>query len=453
MATRVSKDIQALKASLKRKGVRYALASYVDMHGVSKNKAVPMAHFEEMMEGHELFTGAALDGVPQEVNDEEVSAHPDPNSMTILPWNKEVAWFASDLWCEGKPFPACSRTILKRVLADAAKMGFVFNLGIEPEFFILKEDENGEYRPVSEFDTLEKPAYDTRALLHNFPWVDEIVTSMNELGWDVFSFDKEDGNGQFETDFAYADALIMADRFTFFRLMVKEIARKHGLLVTFMAKPFSDRTGSGAHYNMSLADKKTGRNLFGDKKDPRGCKHSKLGYQFIAGLLRHAPAVTAIACPTVNSYKRLIVKGTRTGSTWAPAHICYGGNNRSNLIRIPLTGDRVESRGADISCNLYLGAAMMLAAGLEGIREKLDPGEPHMENIYAKTDEELKRDGIELLPRTLREALDALEADPLSEKVLGPLLLGAWLDYRRQEWDDYHEYVSQWELDRYLKFF
>ncbi|MCZ6721400.1 MAG: type III glutamate--ammonia ligase [Proteobacteria bacterium] len=453
MTTQSSKKVQALKQKLKRKGVRYAIAGYVDMHGVSKGKNVPIEYFDRMMGGSELCTGAALDGVPQEVNDEEVSAHPDPDSAMILPWNREVVWFASDLWCEGKPFEPCSRNILRRQREKAAKMGFIFNLGIETEFFVLREDESGEYVPVSEQDNVDKPVYDTRLMLHNYGWLDEVVSSMNELGWGVFSFDKEDTNGQWETDFAYADALTMSDRFTFFRLMVKEICRNHGLLATFMPKPWSDRTGSGAHYNMSLADKKTGKNLFKDPKDKRKCGFSKLGYQFIAGILKHAEAIAAITCPTVNSYKRLVIQGSMTGFTWAPAYICYGGNNRTNMLRIPLGGERVESRAADIACNAYLGSAMMLAAGLEGIKNKIDPGEPHMENVYVKTPAQLKREKIRVLPRNLEEAMDSLEADPLSEKVLGPAMLKAIVDFRRQEWKDYHNHISDWERKRYLNFY
>ncbi len=311
MTDLLTPDLQTLKATLEGKGVKYALASFVDIHGMCKAKTVPLSHFGQMMGGSELFTGAALDGVPQSVSDEEVSAHPDPDSATILPWNPELVWFASDLYLEGKPFEACCRGILKRVLDQAAAMGFRFNLGIETEFFILKEGADGKPVPVSDRDTLDKPCYDLQGLLDNYSWVSEIVEAMNSMGWDVYSFDHEDGNGQFETDFAYCDALKMADRLTFFRLMVKEIARKHGFFATFMPKPFVNRTGSGAHYNLSLADLTTGTNLFVDQDDPRQCGLSTLGYQFISGVLRHAPAICAVIAPTVNSYKRLVAQSRR----------------------------------------------------------------------------------------------------------------------------------------------
>ncbi|MGB3519140.1 MAG: type III glutamate--ammonia ligase [Elainellaceae cyanobacterium] len=449
----LSPEIEALKSSLEAQGVKYALASYVDLHGMCKAKMVPIAHLGQMMNGSELFTGAALDGVPQEISDEEVAAMPDLNSATILPWNSEIVWFASDLYLKGQPFEACCRTILKKVVAEAAEMGYTFNLGIETEFFILKETEDGGFAPVSDRDTLPKAAYDVPTLLDNYPILDAIVSAMNNLGWDVYSFDHEDAQGQFETDFMYTDALTMGDRLTFFRLMVKELARQQGYFASFMPKIASDKTGSGAHYNMSLADINTGKNLFEDLDDPRGCKLSHLGYQFIAGVLRHAKAIVAVTCPTVNSYKRLVRQGSMSGFTWAPVYICYGNNNRTNMLRIPLAGGRVECRAADISTNLYLGAALILAAGLEGIREELDPGDPHTENMYTYSLEELKAMQIDLLPRTLQEAIDGFEADPLAKSVMGPLMYHAYIDFKRQEWEEYHSHVSDWELKRYLKFF
>ena len=441
-----------VQTELGEKGVRYGLASFVDIHGVAKAKSVPLAHLGDMLSGSELFTGAALDGVPQAVNDTEVSALPDPTSATILPWNHEVAWFASDLHLNGSPFEACSRGILRRVLAEAAALGYQFNLGIETEFYVLRRTKGG-LRPASSRDTLQRPCYDVRGLLDNFPWVDELVSSMNELGWDVYSFDHEDGNGQFETDFAYTDALTMSDRVVFFRLMAGEIARRHGLLATFMPKPFADRTGSGAHMNMSLADITTGANLFLPGEDPHGCGISTLGYAFIAGVLRHANAICAVIAPSVNSYKRLVAQGAMSGLTWAPIQVSYGANNRTNMIRVPLAGGRVECRAADISMNPYLAAAFILAAGLEGIRERLSPGAPHNEDMYQRSPAELTESGISLLPRTLEQAVDALEADSLAVATLGPLMHRTFCDLKRAEWNAYHAHVSDWEIDRYLNLF
>jgi glutamine synthetase len=245
----------------------------------------------------------------------------------------------------------------------------------------------------------------------------------------------------------------MADRFVFFRFMANELAHQHGYYVSYMPKPFANRTGSGAHFNMSLAERNSNRNLFETKNDPRQCGLSELGYQFIGGILKHANAVTACLAPTVNSYKRLVKQGSMTGSTWAPIFSCYGGNNRTNMLRIPSAGGRVECRAADIATNPYLGAAMLLAAGLEGIENTVDPGEPHMENLYACSDEEVRSKGVSLLPRNLLEAVEALERDPLSKEVLGASMFDAFTKFKRGEWELYHNHVSDWERERYLKFF
>ncbi|CAN5283463.1 type III glutamate--ammonia ligase [soil metagenome] len=444
-------SVQEVAERLSAAGVKYAAISFVDMHGKPKAKMVPLSHLSQAAAGSEMFTGAALDGVPQDVNDDEVAPHPDLSAGIITPFNREVAWFPGDLWIGDSPFEACSRQILKRVTADAASLGYTFNFGIETEFFLL-DDTSGTPEPASRDDTLNKPCYDLRGMLHNYAVVDEIVSAMNELGWDVYSFDHEDGNGQFETDFTYTDAVSMSDRFVFFRMMVGEIARKHGLFASWMPKPFADRTGSGAHYNMSLATD-DGVNAFAEAGDPRGCGLSSLGYQFIAGIVRHAPAICAVIAPTVNSYKRLVKQGSMSGLTWAPVFACYGDNNRTNMLRIPLGGGRVECRAADSANNPYLGAALMLAAGLEGIREGLDPGDPNRDNLYQLSEPELAERGIGWLPRTLDAALDAFEADPLSRAVFGDSMFDSFLSEKRLEWDSYSAHVSAWETDRYLRFF
>ncbi|MFZ0408566.1 MAG: type III glutamate--ammonia ligase [Cyanobium sp.] len=442
----------AARSLLESRQVRYALASFVDLHGVCKAKAVPIAHFEAMMAGSELFTGAALDGVPQEVSDDEVAALPDPASATVLPWRPDTVWLASNLQLHGAPFEACSRSILCRVLEQAEALGFRFQLGVETEFFVLRRGADGRLEPASASDTLEKPCYDLRGLLDNLSWLDELVQAMNDLGWGVYSFDHEDGNGQFETDFGYADALVSADRVTFFRLMAREICRRHGLIASFMPKPFADRTGSGAHFNMSLADAATGANLFESQAGQSG-RVSPLAHSFIAGVLRHAPAICAVIAPTVNSYKRLVVQGSMSGFTWAPVFICYGHNNRTNMLRIPAAGGRVECRAADSACNPYLASALLLAAGLEGIREGLDPGPANLANAYRLSAEQRLERGLSTLPRTLGEAVEAFAADPLPRQVFGAAMSEAFLSFKRREWQDYHASVSAWERDRYLELF
>jgi glutamine synthetase len=441
-------------ALLQARQVRYALASFVDLHGVCKAKAVPIAHLEAMLAGSELFTGAALDGVPQDVSDDEVAALPDPASATVLPWRSDTVWLASNLQLNGAPFEACSRSILCRVREQAAAMGFRFQLGVETEFFVLRRGADGGLEPASASDSLEKPCYDLRGLLDNLGWLDELVQAMNDLGWGVYSFDHEDGNGQFETDFGYADALVTADRVSFFRLMAREICRRHGLLASFMPKPFADRTGSGAHFNMSLADRTTGVNLFEPEAgEVAGLGVSSLARSFISGILRHAPAICAVIAPTVNSYKRLVVQGSMSGFTWAPVFICYGNNNRTNMLRIPGAGGRVECRAADSACNPYLASALLLAAGLEGIREGLDPGPANLENAYRLSPEQRRERGLTTLPRNLGEAVEALAADPLPRQVFGEAMAEAFISFKRQEWNDYHAEVSAWERDRYLELF
>lgn len=445
-------DTSALRIGLEERGVTTCIASYVDMHGVSKSKFVPITHLDQMMAGSEMFTGAALDGVPQEINDEEVCCMPDAEGVTILPWQPDVALFPSDLWCEGKPFEACSRNILGRQMARARDMGFVMNLGMEAEFFVFR-DEPGGREPVSPLPNLDKPAYDTTRLMDNLPWLGELVGAMNTLGWDVYSFDHEDGIGQVEIDFAYADARTMSDRYVLLRMMANAIARRHGAYATFMPKPFGERTGSGAHFNMSLADATTGRNLFASDDDPRGCGLSPIGYRFLAGILKHLQAIMAVVAPQVNSYKRLVKQGSMSGFTWAPVFACYGNNNRTNAMRIPKGGGRVELRAADSACNPYLGAALCLAAGLDGIEQDLDPGDPNTENMYLVSERERRRRKISMLPRTLDEAVDAFARDPLSKAVFGADMFEAWVGYKRQEWLSYLNHVSDWERDRYLRFF
>lgn len=445
-------DYEVKREELKAAGIRYCLAAYTDVHGVGKAKAVPIDHFGSMMRGSELFTGAALDGLGQGPADDELSIRPDLNRIVELPWMKGFAWAPGHLYYHQEPWPMCSRNVLQRAVDRAAAMGYVFNLGIETEFYLVRRRDGGII-PANPRDVLAKAAYDIVDLLENMPFMDEVVGYMNHLGWDVHSFDHEDSNSQYEFDFSYTDVMSMADRQTLWRMMMKEVARKHGFDVTLMPKPYANRTGTGAHFNMSLADTKTGDNLFADPDDPRGCGVSKLAYQFIAGVLAHAPALTAVAAPTVNSYKRLVKSGSMTGFTWAPIFRSYGGNNRTHMLRIPLTSPRLESRAVDATSNPYLAAAAYLQAGLDGVEKNLDPGEPRRENMYVLSDAELEARGVKTLPRTLLEAVEAFDADPLMETAFGPDLKRSYVELKSNEWWDYHNSISQWEIDRYLTFF
>ncbi len=440
------------REELRSRGIRYCLAAFTDVHGVGKAKCVLIDHFGQMMRGSELFTGAALDGLGQEPSDDELSVRPDLGRIVELPWRPDFAWAPGHLYYRGEPWSMCTRDVLQRAIDRAAALGFTFNLGIETEFYVVRR-ENGAIVPANPTDVLGKAAYDIVDLLASMPLLDEAIGYMNALGWDVHSFDHEDSNCQFEFDFSYTDAMSMADRQTLFRMMMKELARRHGSEFTIMPKPYSNRTGTGGHFNMSLADIETGENLFADPDDPRGCGASRLSYQFIAGLLRHAPALTALSAPTVNSYKRLVKTGSMTGFTWAPIFISYGRNNRTHMLRIPMTSPRVESRVVDSTSNTYLAAAAYLHAGLEGIENGWDPGEPLPQNMYLQSDEQLRELGVDTLPRTLLEAVETFDADPLMNKVLGPELKRAFVELKTQEWWEYHNHVSQWEIDRYLSFF
>ena len=448
--------IEAKAQELRTQGVRYVLGAYVDIHGVPKAKCVPLAHFADMARGSELFTGYALDGLGQRPNDDEISSVPDLDRGFQIPWQPEIAWFPSDNYFRGEPYALSTRVALQRVLGQAEQLGYTFNLGIEAEVYLLKMDAQGKLVIPNDNDNLEKPCYDVQRFMEAYPFLDRMTSLINELGWDVYSFDHEDGHSQFEFDFGYADALTTCDRYTFFRFMAKKVAADLGMLAVFMPKPFAGLTGNGAHFNMSLADVGTGRNLFvpsSPEDDKHGCKLSGLGYGFIGGLVKHGLGNAAAFSPTVNSYKRLLRKGGMSYYSWAPVFNCYGGNNRSNNLRVPMSGGRVECRAADSSCNPYLAATLALAAGLEGIAEGADPGPPHHENMYEYTDGELTEKGISLLPRTLDEAVDFFAADPFIAQTLGTDLRDEFVRYKRAEWDEYHQSISQWEVDRYARFF
>jgi glutamine synthetase len=455
LITPAGADVAALTSQLRERGVRYCMGAYVDIHGIPKGKVVPVDHLPHMVKGSERYTGYALDGLGQEPNDDELCSVPDLSHIIQLPWEPKVAWMPADLVFQGKPYPLSTRVALKNMQARAAKLGFGLNLGIECEIYLLKKQADGSLAPPDVNDKLIKPCYDLKSFLANFSWLDKMSTVINDLGWDLYSLDHEDANGQFEFDFTYADALVTCDRMTFFRLMAKHYAEEEGLIATMMPKPFANRTGTGAHFNMSLYDLETGKNLFAcePSQDPRGIGLTRLGYQFIAGILRHGPALCAAFAPTVNSYKRLVRRGAMSTFSWAPVFNSYGSNNRTNSVRVPAGGGRCESRNADGAVNPYLAATLALAAGLEGIEEGLDPGEPNEDNLYTIAEEERRRRGIAFLPQTLQEAVAAFAADPLTAAALGQGLRDEFIRYKSEEWEAYHLAVSAWEVERYSHLF
>jgi glutamine synthetase len=323
-------------------------------------------------------------------------------------------------------------------------------VGTEPEFMLLKKGLDGQYAPWDELDCTQKPCYDLRALNRNLDIVTTIVGYMQQLGWSPYATDHEDANCQFEINWKYSEALETCDRQTFFKWMVRTVAEQYGLWATFMPKPFTHLTGNGSHFHMSLSDEKTGKNLFLEEKDEFGL--SQLARHFLGGLLHHARGTTAVLAPTVNSYKRLIRGAPRSGATWAPVYITYGAANRTQMVRIPGPG-RIENRIVDGAANPYLACAVMLAAGLDGIEKKIDPGMANRENLHDVPEAELRKRKIELLPASLREAVDAFAADDVVRKVLGEDFANYYLQVKSEEWSNYHLSVSQWEIDNYLRIY
>lgn len=436
-----------VKKIIQEKGIEFFLCSFVEMSGAPKAKVIPATHLEDMANEGAGFGGFAAGEIGQSPHDPEMASIPDFNSLTVVPWKDNLAWVAGDMYVEEESWHYCPRTILKKQLAKAHENGYTFNVGIEAEFMLLKQDENRNYIPWDTLDTMDKPCYDLKALYRNLDMMTTLIKYMQELGWEPYANDHEDGTCQYELNWTYSDALTSADRHTFFKWMVKTVAEENGLLATFMPKPFSNLTGNGAHFHMSLWDEDNQKNLFLDENDPYGL--SQLGYWFTGGVLKHARALTAVTNPLVNSYKRLVRRKPRSGSTWAPVYVTYGSNNRTQMIRIPAEG-RIENRLGDGAANPYLAATVLLAAGLNGIENKIDPGVANEDNLYEISDDELERRGIHSLPSTLSDAVDALEKDEIIKESLGQEYADYFIEVKREEWRNYHLSVSQWETDNYL---
>ena len=424
-----------VRSQADEKGIEFYLCSFVELSGAPKAKLVPATHVEEMKRDGVGFAGFAAGHLNQGPHDPDVMSIPDFNSLTTLPWQRNFAWVTGNLHVNGQPWPYCPRTILARQLERLRQKGYLFNVGAEAEFMLLRKKEDGQYAPWDPLDTARKPCYDLRALYRNLDVMTTLVRYMQELGWDPYANDHEDANCQFEINWVYSNAMTTADRITFFKWMVRTVAEQHGLWATFMPKPFGHLTGNGAHYHLSLADLKTGRNLFLDESSEYGL--SQLGRWFMGGILRHARGLSAITAPLVNSYKRLIAGAPRSGATWAPVYITYGPANRTQMIRIPDPG-RIENRAPDCAANPYLACAVILAAGMDGIENKIDPGTANTSNLYEVPEEELARRGIHLLPTTLREALACLEQDPVVKDALGTDFASYYIAVKAEEWRQYH---------------
>jgi glutamine synthetase len=438
------------QALFRQHEIRYVLAQFVDIHGAAKAKAVPVEHYDMVLGDGAGFAGFAVWGLGMGPHGPDFMGVGDPSTLSRIPWMPGFARIACDGHVKGSPYPYCSRVALKRQLRGLAERGMTLYSGIEPEFMLLRRTADGSLAPFDGSDTLDKPCYDYKGLARASALLDELTRHLRAVDIDVYQIDHEDANGQFEINFTYADALQSADNFVYFRMAASEIAQKHGAIATFMPKPFSNRTGTGAHFHLSIGTSAT-KNVFHDDADTRGLGLSKTGYQFLAGLIAHAPALTAICAPTVNSYKRLVVGRSLSGATWAPAYAAYGDNNRTAFVRIPY--GRIEFRLPDGGVNPYLATAALLAAGLDGIDRNLDPGEPLNVNLYELTPEEIASRGIRVLPQSLSAALDALEEDPVVQRGIGVELAKEFVRLKRMEWIEYSRHVGEWETRRYLEMF
>ncbi|MFK7965478.1 MAG: type III glutamate--ammonia ligase [Burkholderiaceae bacterium] len=429
-----------LTAWANENSIKYFMVSFTDLFGVQRAKLVPTPAIAGMQQDGAGFAAFAawLDLTPAHP---DMLAIPDASTAIQLPWNREVAWVAGDCVMEGKPVAQSPRQVLKQVIEQAQQEGMRVKTGVEAEFFLLTPA--GEQ--ISDaFDTAVKPCYDQQAVMRRYEVIKEICDYMLELGWGPYQNDHEDANGQFEMNWAFDDALVTADRHSFFKFMTKSVAEKHGFRATFMPKPIESLTGNGCHAHVSGWDSGGLSNLFVDETAPLGLSHK--ARHFIGGLLQHAPALTAITNPTVNSYKRINAPVTNSGATWAPNTATWSGNNRTHMIRVPEPG-RFELRLPDGATNPYLLQAVIMAAGLSGIKSSADPGKPLDIDMYA---EGHSLPDAPRLPLNLLDALRAFDSDIALKKTMGSEFSTAFLNLKHKEWLDFTAHFSKWEHDNTL---
>ena len=425
----------------KLKKIKYFLISFVDLFGVLRSKLVPARAIKEMQNSGAGFAGFAawLDMTPA---DSDMFAIPDPDSLIQLPWNKEVGWLASDLWMNGKPVEASPRVMLKKQINELSQHGFIMKSGVECEYFLISQDG----KSIADLrDTQSKPCYDQSALMRRYDLIKEICDCMIEMDWRPYQNDHEDANGQFEMNWDYSGCLTTADRHTFFKFMVKTLAEKHGLRATFMPKPFENLTGNGCHSHISVWKGK--KNIFLDREDKLGL--SKTAYNFLGGVIKNADSLSAFFNPTINSYRRINAPPTKSGATWSPSSISYTGNNRTHMIRIPDPG-RFELRLMDGSANPYLLQAGVLAAGIHGLKNKINPGKPLYCNMY--TDYK-KYPNLPKLPDNLDQSLERLKNNKKMNNSFGKEVINSYLKLRNSEIKEFKqkenfnkkEPITKWE--------
>ena len=430
----------------KQKKIKYFLISFVDLFGVLRSKLVPAHAIKEMQDAGAGFAGFAawLDMSPA---DSDMFGIPDPDSLIQLPWNKEVGWLASDLWMNGKPVEASPRVMLKKQIKKLKEQNLTMKSGVECEYFLISQDGNSIADPR---DTQSKPCYDQSALMRRYDLIKEICDCMIEMGWGPYQNDHEDANGQFEMNWDYSDCLKTADRHTFFKYMVKTIAEKHGLRATFMPKPFENLTGNGCHAHVSVWQGK--KNKFLDKSDKLGL--SKMAYNFLGGVIKNASSLSAFFNPTINSYRRINAPPTKSGASWSPSSISYTGNNRTHMIRIPDPG-RFELRLMDGSVNPYLLQASVLAAGLYGLKNNVDPGKPLDCNMYT---DYAKYPDLPKLPDQLEQSLDQLKNNKEMNEAFGKDTVESFIKLRNSEIKEFSSKekfdktkpITKWEKDNTL---
>ncbi len=421
--------VKSLEKIAKQKKIKYFLVTFVDLFGVQRAKLVPSRAIGEMQK-----TGAGFGGFATHLDlsfsEPDMFALPDPDSLIQLPWQPDVGWLASDLVMNNKLMDQCPRVILKNQIENLDKLNLKMMTGVECEFFILNED--GTEVADNRDDAL-KPCYDVAALMRRFDVLSEICDSMIKLGWKPYQNDHEDANGQFEMNWDYTDCLTTADRHVFFKFMVKSIAEKHGLRATFMPKPFTELTGNGCHAHVSVWDKKKKKNLFHDSSDQMGL--SKMGYQFIGGIMKSVDSFAAWLNPCLNSYERLNAKTTNSGSTYSPTAVTYSGNNRTHMIRIPDEG-RFEFRAADGAVNPYLLQSGIIAMGLDGMKNKRSPGKRLDINMYTQG-HKLKR--IKKLPNSLEQALKKFNNDAVVKKSIGARVVSKYIKLKKRELKEFSQ--------------
>jgi glutamine synthetase len=424
----------------KARNIEYFLISFVDLLGHLRAKLVPAPAIGDMQKTGAGFAGfaACMDMTPA---DPDMFAIPDPGSLIQLPWKPEVGWLAADLWMNGKPVEASPRVVLKRQLEASVAKGYRVKTGVECEFFLL----NADGKTISdELDKQAKPCYDQGAIMRRYDVIKEICDAMLELNWGPYQNDHEDGNGQFEMNWDYDDCLATADKHVFFKFMTKSIAENHGFRATFMPKPFARLSGNGCHAHVSVWDLAGKKNRFMHKRDEMGL--SKLAYQFLGGLMHSADVFAALFIPSVNSYKRIDAEATSSGASWSPNAITYGGNNRTHMIRIPDPG-RFELRLMDGAANPYLMQAGVLAAGLDGITKKRDPGKRLDINMYTDS-HKLKR--LRKLPANMLDAVRLFDKSDVARTAFGDEFVDSYVKLKLDEWKRFCRSVTPWELDNTL---